>query len=256
MILRLNALLLSPVLTLLFLAGCGGVLVNEGAKNEPLTDGLRDPAALAAKVDVPADQKVIGNFEDGSTNMNPKLFGSGSGTWSAFGTGGNTIGNSWIVEGGANGTGHAVHIFGTLVNKGDNSYPAFMLQGALKSGGRLDARMFQGIRFYYKCPATDQATTRRFNMPIPATLPASNGGTCTDGCYNHFGADLSVTGDWTRKSFDFTDLKRQAGWGSPITPPDLVDHLKELTNLEWSHNSGNSAGTYAIDYWVDEVEFF
>lgn len=252
---RQNVLLLSSSLFLAFFAGCGGVLVNEGSKGEPLTDGLRDPADLAAKVDVPADQKVIGNFEDGSTNMNPKLFGSGSGTWNAYASGG-TIGTPWIVDGGANGTGHAAHIAGTLTNKGDNTYPAFMLQGMMKKGGALDGRMFQGIRFYYKCPATDQATARRFAMPIAATLPTSGGGTCSDGCYNHFGADLSMTGDWTLKSFSFSDLKRQSGWGSPVTPPDFTDHLKELMNLEWSHNSGNSAGTYNIDYWVDEVEFF
>jgi hypothetical protein len=244
-----------PVLFVLLLAGCGGVLVNEGSKNEPLTDGLRNPADMVAKVDVPADQKVIGNFEDGSTNMNPKLYGSGSGTWNAYASGG-SITNPWIVAGGANGTAHAAHISGTLVNKGDSTYPAFMLQGMLKSGGHLDGRMFQGIRFYYKCPATDQATARRFSMPIPATLPSSGGGSCTDGCYNHFGADLSMTGDWTQKTFAFSDLKRQAGWGSPVTPPDFTDHLNELMNLEWSHNSGNSAGSYNIDYWVDEVEFF
>jgi hypothetical protein len=252
---RRSVLFLSLMLSFLFLAGCGGVLVNEGAKDEPLTDGLRNPADLAAKVNVPAEQKVIGNFEDGSTNMNPNLFGSNSGTWNAFASGG-TLTTPWIVPGGANGTGKAVHILGTLVNKGDNGYPAFTLQGILKKGAPLDARAFQGIRFYYKCPAGDQATARRFAIPIAATLPTSNGGSCTDGCYNHFGADLATTGDWTQKTFNFSDLKRQSGWGSPVTPPDFSDHLKELANVEWSHNSGNTAGTYAIDYWVDEVEFF
>jgi hypothetical protein len=64
-----------------------------------------------------------------------------------------------------------------------------------------------------------------------------------------------VTGDWVLKTYNFTDLKRGAGWGSAVLPPDLVDHLKEVIGFEWSHNSQNIAGTCNIDFWVDEVEF-
>jgi hypothetical protein len=238
-------------------AGCGAVLVNQGSKNEPLTDGLRNPADLVAKVNVPADQKVIDNFEDGSTNMSSKLFGDGgAGAWNAFASAGNTLTTPYVVSGGANGTAMAAHISGTLVNKGDGQYPSFTLQGMLKKSGTYDASMFEGIRFYYKCPADDKAPARRFNVTIPATLPSSGGGTCSDQCYNHFGADLSMTGDWVQKTYSFSDFKRQPGWGSIVTPPDFTDHLKELMTIEWNHNAGNTAGTYAIDYWVDEVEFF
>lgn len=240
----------------IFLVGCGAVFVNKGSKEEPLTDGLRNPEAAQVKVVVPAEQKVIGNFDDGSTNMNPKLYGSGSGTWSAFTYGGNTINSQFVVSGGANGTPMAAHIFGTLNNKGDGTYPAFTLSGKLKASGYYDASPFTGFRFYYKCPATDTASTRRLSFAIAPTVPTSAGGTCADNCYNHFGADLSVTGDWAQKSYNFTDLKRGAGWGSAVLPPDLVDHLKEVIDIEWSHNSQNIAGTCNIDYWVDEVEFF
>ncbi len=238
------------------LAGCGAVLVNQGAKEEPLTDGLKNPAALQAKVNVPADQKIVGNFEDGSTNINSKLYGAGGGTWSVFAGNGNTVNNPFVVSGGAHGTSMAVHLFGTLMNKGDNSYPSFTLQGKLKQSGYYDARAFSGVRFYYKSPSDDKAPAQRFKFTIAATLPTSNGGTCTDGCYNHFGADLSMSADWVQKSYSFNDLKRGSGWGSPITPPDLVDHLTEVVGLEWSHDSGNTAGSYPIDFWVDEVEFF
>ncbi|HTC20913.1 MAG TPA: hypothetical protein VK859_08695 [bacterium] len=236
------------------LAGCGAVLVNEGAKNEPLTDGLKNPADMAAKVNVPADEKVICNFDDGSTNMSPKLYGGG-GNWNTVISGG-SITTPFIVSGGANGTAMAAHIVGTLVNKGDGTYPSFTLQAMFKNSGTYDASMFEGIRFYYKCPIDDKAPARRFNVTIPATLPSNNRGTCTDQCYNHFGADLSETGDWAQKSYAFGDLKRQPGWGSIVTPPDFTDHLKEIVTMEWSHNAGNTAGSYAIDYWVDEVEFF
>ncbi len=238
------------------LPGCGAVMVNEGSKEEPLTDGLRNPAAMQAKVNVPADQKVVGTFDDGAANMSSKLFGSGSGTWSAFSYGGNTVNNPYIVSGGAKGTAMAVHLFGTLVNKGDNSYPAFTLQGKLKSSGYYDASNFTGVRFYYKSPSSDKAPGQSFKFTIAATLPTSNGGTCNDGCYNHFGAALSTSADWAQNSYSFNDLKRGTGWGSAVIPPDLVDHLKEVVGLEWSHDAGNTAGSYPIDFWVDEVEFF
>src|SRR5579883_46703 len=246
----------SAFLALLLFMGCGAMLVNEGSKEEPLTDGLRNPAENKPKVAVAPEEKVVSNFDDGSTNMNPKLFGDASGHWNAFGGAGNTINSPFVVSGGANGTPMAAHIFGTLVNKGDNSYPAFTLQGMFKDSGTYDASNFDGIRFYYKCPASDKATARRFNISIPATLPTSNGGTCSDGCYNHYGADLSPTGDWSRITYAFGDLKRQSGWGSPVNPPDFTEHLKEFKTIEWNHNTGNTAGSSPIDFWVDEVEFY
>ena len=245
-----------PFLVFLLLAGCGAVLVNEGSKQEPLTDGLRNPAENQPKVNVLPEQKIVGDFEDGSANMNPKLFGSPSGKWNAFSYGGNTITMPFVVPGGANGTKMAAHIWGTLTNKGDGTYPSFTLQGQLKSSGAYDASAFDGISFYYKCPPDDQASTRRFTVPIKQTLPTSNGGTCSDQCYNHFGADLSVSGDWIQKKFSFSDLKRQSGWGSPVTPPDFTDHLKDIVFIQWDNNAQNTAGTFHIDYWVDEVEFF
>lgn len=239
----------------LFLGGCGAVLVNEGSKNEPLTDGLKNPEAAQVKIKVPDEQKVIGDFENGSTSMNPKLFGDPSGMW--YIESGANVNMPFVVPGGANGTKMAVHVSGTLHNKGDNSYPAFALQGLFKSTGYYDASNFDGIRYYYKCPADDKAPTRRFNVPIGQTLPTNNGGTCTDGCYNHFGYDLSPTGDnWKLITLNFKDLTRQSGWGSPVAPPDFTDHLKEIRFIEWTHNAQNTAGDYPIDYWVDEVEFF
>jgi len=235
--------------------GCGGLLVNEGSKLEPLTDGLRDPNSLKAKVVVPPGRNITGGFEAG-TNVSPLLFGSSKGVWNAFSYGGNTVNTPFVVAGGANGTGMSARIWGTLNNKGDNSYPAFSLQGQLRDSGYFDASAFNGIRFYYKCPVTDQAKERRFKIPIAGTLPTSGGGTCTDNCYNHFGADLSVTPDWTLKSYSFSDMKRLPGWGSPVSPPDFVDHLSKVVFLQWDHGNGNDAGSFNIDFWVDEVEFF
>jgi hypothetical protein len=59
-----------------------------------------------------------------------------------------------------------------------------------------------------------------------------------------------------KKELAFSDLKRAPGWGSPVTPPDFTDHLGKIIDVEWVDGSGNNAGTYKIDYWVDEVEFY
>ncbi len=245
---------LFPALVL-FITGCGAVLINEGSKDEPLSDGLKNPEVKTVQVAVPPDQSVISNFEDGLPHMNPKLYGAPAGKWTATSPAG-IIDTPLVVAGGANGTAMAIRVTGTLVNKGDNSYPAFLLAGKFKPRGFFDASPFHGIRFYYKCSTDDQAPRHRFSVPIAPTVPTSSGGSCTDGCYNHFGADLPPASEWSKKVYAFTDLQRGSGWGSPVTPPDFTDHLKEIIDIEWMEGSENAAGTYKIDYWVDEVEFF
>lgn len=253
--------LLSFILAASVLAGCGAVFVNEGSKNASLAVGLSNPnAAGAKKAEVPKDAKVISNFDNGATDMNPKLYGGSSGSWAAFSYAGNENNinsKGFVVAGGSNNTPMGVHIFGTLMDKGDASYPEFTLEGKLRDSGYYDAGNFNGIQFYYKCPGEDSALKRRFSICTAPTLPRNAGGTCTEGCYNHFGADLAPTGgEWVLKSYAFADLKRESGWGSPVTPPDLVDHLKEFMSIKWAHAANNAAGSYKIDYWVDEIEFF
>ena len=198
------------------LSGCGAVWVNQGAKNEPLVDGLRDPSLAKAKVVVAPEQKLISDFENGSIDVNPKLLNGGGGSWNAYTYGGNTINNPFVVDGGANGTQKAVHIFGALLNKGDGQYPSFTLTAKLRSSGLYDASPFSGIGFYYKCPPTDTTPYHKISIPIAATSPTSGGGTCTDGCYNHFGFDLKGGPDWEKLKLPFSAFKRAAGWGSPI----------------------------------------
>ncbi len=238
------------------LSGCGAVFLNEGSKNASLAQGLANPDANQKKVNVPKDQCVICNFDDGSKTTSAKLYGGGGGQWLGYAFGGNTLSGDFIASPGANGTAMAAHIAGSLTDKGDSSYPAFTLQGNLKPSGYFDASAFTGIRFYYKCPSDDQALKRRFGIGTAPTLPSANGGTCTDGCFNNFGEDLSTTPDWAQKSYAFADIKRESGWGSPVTPPDLTDHLKEFIDLRWANSANNVAGTYNIDFWVDEVEFY
>lgn len=238
------------------LAGCGAVFLNEGSKDASLSAGLRNPQAVKAKVDVPPDEAIVGNFDDGSKNVNPKLFGGSGGQWMAISSGGGgTIDSDFIADGGANGTPKAAHIYGKLTDKGDKSYPGFQLQVHLKDGGYYDASNFSGVQFYYKCPSDDTCLKRRFGIGMAATLPGDQGGTCASNCYDNFGADLAPSDNWVKKTLVFTDIKRE-GWGGAVIPPDLTDHLAEFINFAWTHSANNTAGTFNVDYWVDEVSFF
>ena len=238
------------------LAGCGAVFVNEGSKDATLAMGLHNPQANQPKAVVPEDQRLIDDFDDNSKNIPAKLFGGADGTWSTITFGGNTISSDIITSGGADGTKMCAHVTGSLLDQGNFVYPAFTLQAKFKNSGYYDASAFTGIQFYYKCPSDDQSMKRRFGVGTAPTLPGSDGGTCQNDCYNHFGAFQDPSNDWVLRSYNFADLKRESGWGSPVTPPDLTDHLKEFIYIKWDQSGDNHAGTYKIDYWVDKVEFF
>lgn len=246
--------LLMGVAGILSFTGCGAVFVNTGSKNASLADGISVPKKKT--VSVPPEQRVVMNFEDGSKNTNPKLYGGADGTWMETTFAGNTISGDMIESPGANGTSKCAHVYGTLVDKGDGQYPAFQLQGNFKSSGTYDASAFTGIKFYYKCTPVDKSQKRRFGIGIAATLPAAQGGTCTGACFNNFGEDMTVSPDWVAETYSFADMKRESGWGDPVSPPDLTDHLKEFISLIWANSGNNVAGSYNIDYSVDEVEFF
>lgn len=249
-----------PLLCAAFLSGCGAVFVNEGSKDASLAVGLQPPDSGPVKrIEVPAEARVISDFESKSIDLNPKLFGGSAGSWLVFSFGGNENNinsKEFILPGGAAGSAMGVRIFGTLVDKGDASYPEFTLSGKLRDAGYYDASNFTGIQFYYRTSAADSALKRRFTICTAPTLPPNDGGTCTEGCYNHFGWDLAPTEEWKHFKLAFEDLKRESGWGSPVTPPDLVDHLKEFISLKWAHSANNAAGAYKIEYFVDEVSFF
>ncbi len=236
---KVNMVPSKAIFTVLFpavvflLAGCGAVLINEGSKEEPLSDGLKNPELQKVQVKVSPAQAIVSNFEDGTPRMNPLLYGAKAGLWSAS-TYSGTLNTPLVVPGGANGTAMAVHVSGTLVNKGDNTYPSFLLTGKFKPRGFFDASPFNGIRFYFKCPSDDQAAEppASTSPSRPPCLPPP-GGSAPIRCYNHFGADLPTANNWVKKDLAFTDLQRQQGWGSAVTPPDFTEHLREIADIEW-----------------------
>jgi len=189
------------------------------------------------------------------------------GYWHAWtwGDPGNQVNAPYVICGGvgANGTSCAIHLYGNIHDNADGQYPAFELDGLLKSGQTFDASMYSGIRFYFKTGTSDTCLLRRFTVPISTTQPVSLGGACTTNCLDHFGANLGATsGNWVQKTYYFNStlgspsLLRQ-GWGYPVNPMTLSGaNLTQLLAVQWIAGRNGSAGTSYVDYWVDEVEFF
>jgi hypothetical protein len=237
------------------LAGCGAVFINKGSRNAAYAHNIPNPN-LPSPSTVSSEARVISDFEDGTKYMNPKLYGAGLGIWFTSSWDGNMPNFNFVEAGGANDTRMAAHVYGTLYDRGNGKMPAFVLEGKFKASGYYDLSPFQGVKFYYKCPATDRAAKRRFGFGIASTVPVMDGGVCREQCGNDYGAPLASTNDWVEKTYAFSDLKQEENWGEVIDPPDFTDHLKEVICIKWENGSNNVPGAVPIDFWVDEIEFY
>jgi hypothetical protein len=252
--LRVFSLLLVGVSAIsLLIAGCGAVFINQGSRNDSYADGIINPN-MPRKTDIPQENRIISDFEDGTKTMNPELYGSGLGFWTAAASDNSVFINNFISNGGANGSTRAAHISGMLVDRGDAKYPTLALEGKFKKNGTYDVSPFRGVQFYYR--SADRAGRRRFEIGIASTVPVSDGGVCVEQCGNHFGANLSASSDWVEVSYSFDQLKREEGWGATLNSDDFVDHRKEVIYLKWENGTNNIPGMYNIDYWVDDVQFY
>ncbi len=249
---RARALHLSSLFGLVLLTGCGAVFINEGSKASSYAEHIPD-AQLLHKSSIPADNRKISNFSDGTVYMDPYLYGAGLGYWQVIATDGSIPNTNFIATGGVDGD-KAAHITGYLNDVGDGKYPTLALEGKFKKTTYYDLSLFHGVRFYYK--SNDQATRRRFEFGIASTVPVADGGVCTDQCGNHFGVFLKPTLDWVAESFDFKSLNREEGWGATLDSDDFMDHLKEVVYIKWENGTNNVPGLYKVDYWVDRVEFY
>lgn len=206
-------------------------------------------------------QLVVDDLEDGDTTINPNLLNSSGGNWGTltWGDPSNVVNNPFVVAGGAGGSSFAVHIYGTLTDNGDGQYPSFALQCRLNTGSTYDASFFTGVRFDYRAGTSDNANIRRFFITLPELAPLADGGSCTGatgqcGDYHGIFYDPPPT-SWTKQALAFSSLT-QEGFGISPSPADLDGNKDHLFWMQWNHGGGNVAGSYTIDYWVDNVEFY
>lgn len=109
-----------------------------------------------------------------------------------------------------------------------------------------DLSSYAGIVFWAR-RAADAAATLRFALTDAATAP--RGGQCHDyadysSCSDYFGSDLSLTTDFRRYSFSWSDLT-QEGWGDP-QPASVDTHHVYGVRFQ-------AGPRVDFDFWIDDI---
>lgn len=119
-------------------------------------------------------------------------------------------------------------------------------------GECYDASPYTGIGFWIRGDDGAGNDSVRFSISTPPTTEVAAGGTCPDGdlgCYNHFGADILLTSEWTYYSFTWAELAQSASWG--IKAPAGYEKQQKILAINFAPFD-NTAG---YDFWIDGVEF-
>ncbi|MCL2449323.1 MAG: hypothetical protein FWD17_10270 [Polyangiaceae bacterium] len=188
------------------------------------------------------DDGLVDDFEDGDQQVSH--VGDRGGYWfTSHDPNGSVIDPSpfKMSDGGAAGSKKVLHVSGQTAN--DNSGGAWgVLVGAnFVEQGVYDASDYSGVSFKAKVSGTSTKNVR-FNVADASTHP--DGGMCKS-CWNHFGKDMTFTGEWQEYVVPFAELQQQPGWGdrfAAVTPSKLIA-------LNWAIGPGR-----AFDLWIDDVQ--
>jgi hypothetical protein len=216
--------------------GCSPVRVDSGDAGG---DASACPDAVGS-----GTLEVIDDFEDGDGAIRAQ--DQRSGGWFTFndGTGTQTPAPGEPVVPGAGGDGSAVGLATT--GNGFSDFGAAIGADFIDVGGAVcgyDASNYRGIAFSAVSLFAGAASVMRVNVTTPATTDVAFGGECVDGCADHFGADVTLSGQFQRFEFEWVDLD-QVGFGSAA-----VFSERELLSVLF-----NLPGP-AFDVVLDDVEF-
>ncbi len=114
-----------------------------------------------------------------------------------------------------------------------------------------DASAYEGISFWIKGNPDAGNAKIKFNMHTPVTEPATSGGACTAGCYDHFGKVVDVTSGWTRHVIKWADLTQTSCTKPTPAIPEGFEPHKQIVSLSFSVLDK----TKGFDFWVDDVTF-
>lgn len=231
------ALVLVPVL--------GGSCIGVSQKKTMIGPDGREvpvPAALlrCPRGVRPAADGDIDDLEDANTQIS-KLGGRDGYWWTKKDPNGSTV-EMQPDDGGASGSELALHASGVTVSAGD-AWGAGFGANFVSQGLLYDASRYVGISLKMK---TGPKSTRKVRFSIGDVNTHKDAGVCSS-CWNHFGRDLMLAGDWKEYRILFTDMQQQPDWGSPR--PAAISAGK-LVSLDWAIGPGQ---TY--DLWVDELVF-
>lgn len=127
-----------------------------------------------------------------------------------------------------------------------------------------DMTPFTGVDFWFRVDV--MTASLALFVPTSNTTPAGvnlNGdGSCGGTCWDHFVNYMTPysNGVWTHKTIPFSAFTR-GGWGPASLAPcsstvfDACNKAKVM-QLQWAAGSGGVAGTYNVDFTVDNVMFY
>ncbi len=237
---------LVPPLTTLVIAACGGAGTGASGAASP---GAPPPGPLTVPDKDCGPGYVIDDLED---NNNQLLLERGrNGYWYTFV---DKLGSSitppiqsaFIVSpGGAGGSARAAaaRMMGKIAPGGQ---PLFAGMGFsfVDPKAPYDGAAYTGVSFYAKVGAGSTAAVR---LKVPDVDTDPEGKTCSE-CYNDFGVDLTLTGEWKKYVVPFATMKQMDGWGAP-RPPSI--NKAKLYGMQWQV----SVPGVSYDVWVDDVRF-
>ena len=109
--------------------------------------------------------------------------------------------------------------------------------------GCWDTSALDGFSFWAKGTAGGDNRIQ-FQVAIPATHAAANGGDCLTKCFDHPSKQIVLTSEWKQYTVSFTELT-QAGFGAPAHYQGII------MALNWVSIAASS-----VDFWVDEVGLY
>lgn len=244
---KLNGGLVGVVLSITASA-CGGATPEPATPSAGGTSTTASSGeAVKAGKSCPADY-VIDDMEDHQKNQVIVQKGR-NGYWYTFlDKQGTTVsppaGHTFIMSpGGIPGSTTAARMMGKTSSSGD---PIFVGMGFSFTNpkGQYDASAYTGVSFYAKVAP---GSTKSVRLKVPDVNTDPDGKVCTE-CFNDFGADLTLTEQWTQYTIPFAQMSQMEGWGSPSKP--AIDKTK-LYGMQWQVNQPGTS----FDVWIDQVEF-
>lgn len=238
------SLLLSLVSLTFGLSGCIGVSHTQGAEGSadqgpPPGSTLKGcPGGTRA-----ADDGLVDDFEDGNTQViriaarDGHWFKAADPNGSAF-----DPDELSLAEPGAGDSSKAIHVTGYTVTA-EGAYGT-LIGVNLTSGGLYDGSTYMGVSFKAKA---DPGMVQKVRFNVGDVNTHKDAGVCKS-CWNHFGQEITLTGEWTEYTVLFADLRQEPGWGDP-RPPSVTP--EKLYSMDWSFKTlGVKFG-----FWLDDVSF-
>ncbi len=244
--------------------------------------GCQNSSPTLSSIVAPAlSSNVVSNFTEASLKVNPTLTDSFKGFFQDGSYGYKTDNGLMFMpplfsatNPDPSGSPYAMHLFGTYIDYGNSTYPAFELECFPRSDGKyFDLSGFTGltgIKFDWCTGPTDNSKQYFFCLVTARIAPQSIGGDGTCGtpgnvpCYNYLGNGLFGTGgNWIPMNLSFAGMGLQ--YSSAGTPTVTAADKTQILQLMWTNRSNNNGLTppagpppqnYVCDMWLDDVEFY